>query len=52
MFTQSDQFTQKKMVFSLLVRSLNLLRDKGAGSDGISQLIADVSEIGTKNGWE
>ncbi len=52
MFTQSDQFTQKKMVFSLLLRSLNLLREKGAGSDGISQLIADVAEIGSKNGWE
>jgi hypothetical protein len=46
----SDQ-NREKLIFSMLQKSLELLREKGVSGEEMGRFMADVKQIGSENHW-
>ncbi|MCG8612680.1 MAG: Imm44 family immunity protein [Pseudomonadales bacterium] len=50
-FRSADSLGRQKLIYQMLLRSLNLLLEKGANEAGVNALVQDVSVVANKNGW-
>jgi hypothetical protein len=50
-FKSGTRLEQQRLVYSMLLRSLSLLREKGISGSGIEHLTSDVIGLGQTQGW-
>lgn len=50
-FVNSSSLGQQKLIYQMLLRSLDLLLEKGANGAGVHAIKKDVELVARKNGW-